>query len=67
MINKIKTAKIPSSSVANTNASAANNDIGMLTTKLPGSGGDTHNGSKSNADLVAAVALKAITKKGKFY
>ncbi|AHH11322.1 Variable major protein (plasmid) [Borrelia coriaceae ATCC 43381] len=62
MIDKIKDAKIPSS--PNTDTNASKNDAGILATKLPSN--DSHNGAKTNADLAAAVALKAMTKGGKF-
>ncbi|UVY98926.1 VlpB46 (plasmid) [Borrelia hermsii] len=63
MINKIKNSQTTAG--ANT-ADNANNDAGTLATKLPAAGGDNHNGAITNADLAAAVALKAITKGGKF-
>ncbi|WP_152520636.1 variable large family protein [Borrelia persica] len=61
MIDKIKNAKIPSdaSTVANDN-----NASGALATKLPSAA--NQNGAVTNADLAAAVALKAMTKTGKF-
>ncbi|ANF34605.1 Variable large protein 10 (plasmid) [Borrelia turicatae] len=59
MLDKIKNAVIPSD--ANT---SANNATGALATKLPN--GQNQNGATTNADLVAAVALKAMTKNGKF-
>ncbi|WP_434757427.1 variable large family protein [Borrelia puertoricensis] len=57
MINKIKDAK------TNTALAADNaNEAGALATKI-----DANNtGAKTNADLAAAVALKAMTKGGKF-
>ncbi len=60
MIDKIKNAKIKDGAL-NQNDS---NDAGELATGTPGHA----NGSKAatNADLAAAVALKAMTKSGKF-
>ncbi|AFI32050.1 VmpJ protein (plasmid) [Borrelia crocidurae str. Achema] len=59
MIDKIKNAK---TKTGNLDANV-NNDAGELVT-----GGNVANGAKAatNADLVAAVALKAMTKSGKF-
>ncbi|UPA11512.1 variable large family protein (plasmid) [Borrelia parkeri] len=59
MINKIKNAKV--TDAANTDE---NNDAGTLATKLPNAA--NKNGALTNADLAAAVALKAMTKSGKF-
>ncbi|ACH94154.1 variable large family protein [Borrelia duttonii] len=56
MIDKIKNAKTGSQLVNNTT-----NEVGALTV-----GTIAQAGAKSNADLVAAVALKAMTKDGKF-
>ncbi|ABF82201.1 variable large family protein [Borrelia hermsii] len=60
MIDKIKNAKAVTASAA----PAANDDAGQLAT---GSANAANNGTAAtNADLAAAVALKAITKGGKF-
>ncbi|UPA19298.1 variable large family protein (plasmid) [Borrelia puertoricensis] len=59
MIDKIKNAKV--TDAANTDD---NNDAATLATKLPNAA--NKNGAVTNADLAAAVALKAMTKTGKF-
>ncbi|ASJ27670.1 variable large family protein (plasmid) [Borrelia turicatae 91E135] len=61
MIDKIKNAKFEGALAA-----GDNNEAGVLAVGIAGNGGDNHNGAKTNADLVAAVALKAMTKGGKF-
>ncbi|WP_433996735.1 variable large family protein [Borrelia venezuelensis] len=61
MIDKIKNAKFEGAL-----AVGDNNEAGALAVGIAGNGGDNHNGAKTNADLVAAVALKAMTKCGKF-
>ncbi|UPA11437.1 variable large family protein (plasmid) [Borrelia parkeri] len=58
MINKIKNTKVKTGNVSGDNT----NEAGAL---AAGTGVDNA-GAKSNADLAAAVALKAITKGGKF-
>nr|WP_051374052.1 variable large family protein [Borrelia persica] len=57
MIDKIKNAKTGVELVANNN-----NEAGALATKIAE---HANTGAKSNADLAAAVALKAMTKSGK--
>ncbi|WP_050886277.1 variable large family protein [Borrelia crocidurae] len=57
MIDKIKNANTGTELAANNN-----NEAGALATKI-----DANNyGAKTNADLAAAVSLKAMTKSGKF-
>ncbi|WP_206741892.1 variable large family protein [Borrelia crocidurae] len=56
MIDKIKNAKTDSQLVNNTTNGAGALTVGTI----------AQAGAKSNADLVAAVALKAMTKDGKF-
>ncbi|ABF82177.1 variable large family protein [Borrelia hermsii] len=58
MINKIKNAKTGINL-----AVGDNNEVGALATKIADA---NSTGAKTNADLAAAVALKAITKGGKF-
>ncbi|UPA15703.1 variable large family protein (plasmid) [Borrelia turicatae] len=58
MINKIKDANTDAQLTVN----AATNEVGALATKI---GDDANVGAKTNADLAAAVALKAMTKGGK--
>ncbi|AHH07772.1 Variable major protein (plasmid) [Borrelia crocidurae DOU] len=58
MIDKIKNAKTGIELAAN-NA----NEAGSLTTKIAD---HANTGSKTNADLAAAVALKAMVQSGKF-
>ncbi|UPA19151.1 variable large family protein (plasmid) [Borrelia puertoricensis] len=59
MIDKINNTKV--TDAANTDD---NNDAATLATKLPNAA--NKNGAVTNADLAAAVALKAMTKNGKF-
>ncbi|AHH11657.1 variable large family protein [Borrelia coriaceae] len=59
IIAKIEKAKTGDALVA-----SDNNASGALATNIPTSG--NQNGALTNADLVAAVALKAMTKAGKF-
>ncbi|WP_434757100.1 variable large family protein [Borrelia puertoricensis] len=61
MIDKIKNAKADN---AQLNANAANKDAGELSVGIPGHANGA--GAATNADLAAAVALKAMTKAGKF-
>ncbi|WP_148264261.1 variable large family protein [Borrelia crocidurae] len=56
MIDKIHNAKVVELTQDN------NNEAGALATKI----GANNYGAKTNADLAAAVALKAMTKSGKF-
>ncbi|ANA44033.1 VlpB32, partial (plasmid) [Borrelia hermsii HS1] len=58
MINKIKNAKTGINL-----AVGDNNEVGALATKIADA---NSTGAKTNADLAAAVALKAMTKGGKF-
>ncbi|AHH11694.1 variable large family protein (plasmid) [Borrelia coriaceae] len=60
MIDKIQNANTSTASLSENN----NNEAGALATRVPG--GANQNGAKTNADLAAAVALKAMTKGGKF-
>ncbi|AHH10000.1 Variable major protein, partial (plasmid) [Borrelia parkeri SLO] len=60
MINKIKNAKATAPAKLN----GADNEAGALAASNDKA--DAAAGAKSNADLVAAVALKAMTKNGKF-
>nr|WP_235048141.1 variable large family protein [Borrelia persica] len=63
MIDKIKNAKatVPAALAGNNN----NHEAGALAASNANAGA-ANNGAKTNADLVAAVALKAMTKGGKF-
>ncbi|WP_050886279.1 variable large family protein [Borrelia crocidurae] len=61
MIDKIKNA----TAVAATNtAPVANSEVGALAAS--GNGDNSNGSAKTNADLASAVALKAMTKNGKF-
>ncbi|WP_330730319.1 variable large family protein [Borrelia turicatae] len=61
MIDKIKDAKTDDAALTQDN----NNGAGVLATKTAAAGNNNY-GAKTNADLAAAVALKAMTKTGKF-
>lgn len=60
MIDKISKAQIAHNNISNTN----NNDAGQLITGTTSDGKGA--GAKSKADFAAAVALKAMSEKGKF-